>query len=99
MKKIIDINDFKYRIVKNYKDKFNLDLVCKKWTDYFEIYDYIVGDFAYDKLRLKGFCKKENPNFKDLNDEKGIKSYIKKDCAYECAYFILERINDLHDKK
>ena len=33
-----------------------------KLTDYFDEFDYILGDWAYGKLRLKGFCNKKNKN-------------------------------------
>ena len=42
-------------------------------------YDYIVGDIAYSKLRLKGFNNKSNKNFNKINDYKNIytKTYEK----------------------
>jgi uncharacterized protein YutD len=51
-----------------------------------------VGDWAYGKLRLKGFNDKSNKNFKPINDIKNVDNYIKKYCAYGCRYFILKVI-------
>ena len=61
-------------------------------TDSFEEYDYILGDWAYGKLRLKGFCNKKNKIFKKINNYENIKDYIKNDCAYECKYFVLQKV-------
>lgn len=94
MDKIIEIESKKYKLIKEYKDGFNLDALLSKWTDYFDDYDYILGDFAYDKLRLKGFCNENNPKFNKINDIKNIDKYIKENCAYECRYFILEKALD-----
>lgn len=94
MDKIIEIESKKYKLIKEYKDGFNLDALLSKWTDYFDDYDYILGDFAYDKLRLKGFCNENNPKFNNINDIKNIDKYIKENCAYECRYFILEKALD-----
>lgn len=94
MDKIIEIESKKYKLIKEYKDGFNLDALLSKWTDYFDDYDYILGDFAYDKLRLKGFCNENNPKFNNINDIKNIDKYIKENCAYECRYFILEKTLD-----
>ena len=57
-------------------------------------YDYIVGDIAYSKLRLKGFNKKNNKNFNQINDYKNVEKYIKENCAFDCKYFILEKIDE-----
>ena len=38
------INDLEYELLENYKDGFDLDSVSEKMTDFFELYDYIVGD-------------------------------------------------------
>ena len=59
--------------------------------DYFLPFDYIVGDWAYGKLRLKGFNSKTNANFKDYNDVDKIEEYLNNYCAYGCKYFILSK--------
>lgn len=82
-----------YKLIKNNKDCFNLEEIEEKITDYFKDYDYIVGDYAYSKLRLKGFTKKFNKLNRDINDFENIDKYIKENCAYGCKYFILEKIN------
>ena len=93
MKKVI-INDNEYELLENYRDCYDKELLTVKMTDYFDDYDYILGDFAYDKLRLKGFCNENNPKFNNINDIKNIDKYIKENCAYECRYFILEKTLD-----
>ncbi len=85
--------DREYKLIENYKEAFNEEEFISKCTDYFDGFDYIVGDIAYGKLRLKGFNKKGNKNFKEINDYSRIKDYIRDNCAYGCKYFILEREN------
>ena len=63
-------------------------------TEYFDDYDFIVGDWAYGKVRLKGFNNKSNKHYNKFNDSDKIDKYIKEYCAYGCKYFILERITD-----
>ena len=88
------INNNNYEIIKNYKDGFDYEEVKNKCleTDYFDNYDYIVGDWSYGKLRLKGFCDKKNKLFKNINDIDKVDEYIKNLCAYECKYFIIKKI-------
>lgn len=89
----IKVEENEYKLIKNYRDGYDEELFKEKYTSYFENYDYIVGDIAYSKLRLKGFNKKTNKNFNKINDFKNVEKYIKNNCAYECKYFILEKIN------
>lgn len=90
--KYLFINDQKFELIENYKNAFELEEVQNKLTDYFDIYDYIIGDYAYNKLRLKGFCKKENKNYNEINSYEIKDEYIKIFCAYDARYFILERV-------
>lgn len=83
-----------YEIYKDYKNAFDLEAIKEKYTEYFEDYDYILGDWSYGKLRLKGFCTPENPKFKSINDINQAEEYIKINGAYDCKYFILKKIDN-----
>ena len=86
------INDNNYELIENYKDGFDADLVIEKITSYFDAFDYIVGDWSYGKIRLKGFCNKGNPRYKKINDFKTKDDYIKNSCSYDCRYFVLKKV-------
>ena len=66
MSKIM-VEDIEYELIYNYKDAFNLDDFVSKCTDYFYDFDYIIGDIAYGKLRLKGFCNRSNERYSNIN--------------------------------
>lgn len=90
LKKII-LNNYGYKLIENYKDGFLLNELESKFTDYFYEYDYILGDWAYGKLRLKGFYESENKKCNKINDIKILKDYIKDNCAYDCKYFVIKK--------
>ncbi|MBQ4583887.1 MAG: YutD family protein [Bacilli bacterium] len=94
MKKEIVINNMTYQIKKNVKDALENAVLEEKITDYFDNFDYIVGDWAYGKLRLKGFNNKTNKNYKKINDIDNVENYINSFCAYGCRWFILEKVKD-----
>lgn len=87
----IKLNNLEYEVVKNYRDGFDKDSVEEKATEYFNEYDYIFGDWAYGKLRLKGFYKKDNKKVTKINNIEDLEKYIKDNCAYDCKYFLLEK--------
>lgn len=90
MKKTVVVEDRSYEVVKNYKDAFYEKDFKERYTDYFKDYDYIFGDYSYDKLRLKGFYDKENKKANGVNSIEGLDSYISDFCSYECRYFLLK---------
>lgn len=88
----IEVNNKKYELIKNYKEAFDKEEFLEKCTDYFYDYDYIVGDIAYGKLRLKGFYDEKSKKVKKINNYKNIDEYLKKYCANDCKHFILKKI-------
>lgn len=89
----IEINNKKYELIKNYKDAFDLEEFQSKCTEYFYDYDYIVGDIAYGKLRLKGFYDEKSKKVNKINNFKNVDNYLKKYCATDCKHYILKKIN------
>ena len=92
MNKQIEIENIKYEIIKDYRDGFVIDDFKNKLTDYFYDYDYVVGDWAYGKLRLKGFYDDKNNKATKINKYSNLDNYIKDNCAYGCKYFIAKKI-------
>ena len=90
--KTYKINDKEYELVENYKNGFEIEAVTEKMTDYFDSFDYVVGDWSYGKLRLKGFLDENNKNVKELNNYKFLKKYIKEDCAYDARWFSIKKL-------
>ena len=91
MKKIV-LENIEYEVIENINDCFDEGEVKEKYTDYFYDFDYILGDYAYNKLRMKGFCEKNNSRFNKINDFSMKDEYLKKLCAYKCRYFVLKRV-------
>lgn len=87
-----EINSKKYELVRNDGDCFNYDLVCEKMTDYFDDYDYVFGDIAYEKVRLKGYYDSSNKKAKKINDIKYLEEYIENYCSYGCKVFLLKKL-------
>lgn len=85
------LNEKKYIIVKD-NDGFKKEEVEGKLTEYYDEYDYVVGDWAYGKLRLKGFYDEKNKKVKNFNNIKFVYDYINNNCAYKCKYFIIKRV-------
>jgi len=90
--KEIEINGIKYEVIRNDNDCINIEVLSEKITDYFDDYDYICGDFAYDKVRLKGFYESSNKKSKKINDIKYLADYEKNYCCYGARLFLIKKI-------
>ena len=88
---IIEIDKYKYELTKDYKEAFNEEEFKLRCTDYFYDYDYIVGDIAYGKLRLKGFYDEKNKKVNKINNYKNLDEYLNKYCAVDCKYFVVKK--------
>lgn len=91
MKKI-EINKVSYEIVRNDSDCLKKEELEERITDYFDDYDYIFGDYAYDKVRLKGYYDSKNKKAKKINDIKYMDDYIKNYCSFGSKIFLLKKI-------
>lgn len=94
MPRYITVNNQKYLVMREERDAIDLEELEKDLTDYFLDFDYVVGDWAYGRLRLKGFNSKINPRFKEINDIDKVDDYLRDFCAYGCRYFIIGKEND-----
>lgn len=83
-----------FELVKEFREAFVLDDFNHRYTDAFDIYPYIVGDYSAGLLRLKGFTKKGK-----TNSYKFIPDYLAESCPMNCAYFILKNPNFNPNKK
>ncbi|MBR3145732.1 MAG: YutD family protein [Bacilli bacterium] len=91
MKKVV-INGVEYEVIRNDQDCLDTAILEEKLTDYFDSYDYIFGDYAYEKVRLKGYYESNNKNANKINDIKYLDDYIKEYCSYGSKTFLLKKV-------
>ena len=88
----LKIKNNEYNIIKDYGDTINTIDLEEYVTDYYDNFDYIVGDWAYGHIRLKGFYRHDNKLAKKHNDYNNLDDYLNNYCAYGCKYFVLEKV-------
>jgi len=88
---VIEVNKHNYKMIKNYREAYEKEDFLNRFEDYFSKYDYIVGDYAYGKLRLKGFYNEKHKEVSKINNFSDLDKYLEDNCAFECKYFVLEK--------
>lgn len=76
-------------ILENTKDALDVTVFSQRFSDILLKYDYIVGDWGNDQLRLKGFYK-DDRDVKKSRCISHLEDYLKEYCNFGCAYFVLE---------
>lgn len=95
---MIQIQGKTYELVKEYKDGWNPEAFRSRFSEVLDRYDYIVGDWGYNQLRLKGFFKEGNGKAKEPNISV-FQDYINEYCNFGCAYFVLHKVEDAKRKE
>lgn len=85
-------NEIEYELIIEINNGFVIEDVSERLTSFYKIFDYVIGDWAYGKLRLKGFYDSKHKNVEKHNNILYWENYIKLNCAYGCKHFVLKKI-------
>ncbi|QZT35507.1 YutD family protein [Caldalkalibacillus thermarum TA2.A1] len=83
-----------YEVIKDVRHGWNPEAFRQRYSEVLNKYDYIVGDWGYSQLRLRGFYDDHNKKAKAAFDAKisTLDEYIMEYCNFGCAYFVLKKV-------
>ena len=89
---MININNLTYEIIEDEREGYNEDAFKARYSEILTKYDYIVGDWGYGQLRLRGFF--DDTNQKATFDTKisTLSEYLYEYCNFGCPYFVVKKI-------
>ncbi|MCA0971767.1 YutD family protein [Halobacillus litoralis] len=82
-----------YELVEDYREGFQKEGVESRFSDILSKYDFIVGDWGYGQLRLKGFYDDQNPKASFDTKISTLEDYLYEYCNFGCAYFVMKRVS------
>lgn len=94
----LQINLNTYKIIKNYREGFQKEAFINRYQDFFEKYDFIVGDWGHEQLRLRGFYHLGKRKVARDQQIDFFEDYINEYCNFGCAYFVIAKIEMLERK-
>ncbi len=83
-----------YELILDHKDGWNPEAFRGRYSEVLERYDYIVGDWGYSQLRLKGFYRDNHPKVNRDTAISGMVDYINEYCNFGCAHFVLQKLKE-----
>ncbi|WP_028549505.1 YutD family protein [Paenibacillus sp. UNC451MF] len=89
---MIQIANKTYEVVVDHKNGWKPDAFRDRYSEVLERYDFIVGDWGYNQLRLRGFFKDAHPKATKETSIATLQDYLNEYCNFGCAYFIIEKI-------
>lgn len=82
-------DSYEFSLIDNEKSAFDATAFTQRFSEVLLKYDYIVGDWGNEQLRLRGFYKK-TPKGKENKNITRLEDYLNEYCNFGCAYFVLE---------
>ncbi|WP_110928596.1 YutD family protein [Bacillus massiliglaciei] len=89
---MISINNLSYEIIEDYREGFNEEAFKTRHSEILTKYDYIVGDWGYGQLRLRGFFDDQNPKATFDTKISTLSEYLYEYCNFGCPYFVAKKI-------
>ena len=90
---MIKVGNHYFELIESYRDGFNEEDFIARYSEILDKYDFVVGDYGYDQLRLKGFYR-DSYKKADFNKRfSTIQDYLLEYCNFGCAYFIVRRLS------
>ncbi|MDQ0229722.1 YutD family protein [Metabacillus malikii] len=81
-----------FELIKEEKNGFNEEAFKERYSDILNKYDFIVGDWGYNQLRLRGFFDDQNQKASYDTKISTLDEYIFEYCNFGCAYFVLKKL-------
>ncbi|MFC3804054.1 YutD-like domain-containing protein [Cohnella sp. GCM10012308] len=82
-----------YSVVHDHKNGWNPEAFRERFSEVLERYDYVVGDWGYSQLRLRGFFRDPQPKASKESVISHLYEYIHEYCNFGCAYFVIEKLD------
>ena len=91
---MIRVQGVSFEVVENYRDAWKEEDFKARYSDVLNKYDYVIGDWGYGQLRLRGFF--EDNNRKATYDTKisTLPEYLYEYCNFGCPYFVIKKVRD-----
>lgn len=95
----IEVNKHPFEIVYEYQQGFDLDKFTERFSPILNKYDYIVGDWGFEQLRLKGFFRDDMKDVQRAQTIGTVQDYLYEYCNFGCSYFILKNERVIKPKR
>ncbi|SES37987.1 YutD family protein [Salipaludibacillus aurantiacus] len=96
---MISIQGNTYELVEEVRNGWSEEAFKERYSDVLNKYDYIVGDWGYEQLRLKGFFEDKTRKTSPEAKISFLPEYLYEYCNFGCAYFVVKKVKEKATKE
>ncbi len=89
---MVCVNGNHYEVIEDFRDGWNEEEFTSRYSEILHKYDYIVGDWGYNQLRLRGFFEDQHDKANHETKISAAPEYLLEFCNFGCAYFIVKKV-------
>lgn len=89
---MIETNGIQYELLEDFREGWNDEAFNNRYSEVLSKYDYIVGDWGYNQLRLKGFYDDRHEKASIDTKISSYTEYLMEYCNFGCPHFLLCKI-------
>ncbi len=89
---LITLDQYEFEIIENFREGFDSEALLSRYSEILLKYDYILGDWGYGQLRLKGFFEDRNAKATYETKISTLQDYLYEYCNFGCSHFILKKV-------
>jgi len=89
---VIRVQGISFELLEDFREGWNPDAFKDRYSEVLSKFDYILGDWGYGQLRLKGFFDDNHPKGTFDNRISFMDEYIQEYCNFGCPYFLLKKV-------
>ena len=83
------INGQTFVVIDNYREALDIEAIADRYMDILDVYDFVVGDWSYEQLRLKGFFANDAKIGSLEQKIKHLPDYLLEYASFGAAYFVI----------
>lgn len=86
------INNVHYEVMEDNRNGYREEAFKERYAEILNKYDYIVGDWGYEQLRLRGFFDDSSQRATYDTKISTLSEYLYEYCNFGCSYFVLRKV-------
>lgn len=83
-----------FELVYEVRKGWQPEAMKERYSEVLDRYDYVVGDWGFHQLRLKGFYAPKHRMAIGMNRFETIEDYLYEFCTIGCSFFVLRRMDE-----
>ncbi|PSL44445.1 uncharacterized protein YutD [Salsuginibacillus halophilus] len=92
------VQNQQFELIEDYREGWDETAFQERYSEVLNKYDYVVGDWGHEQLRLRGFFRDDHKKATFDTKASAIYDYIIEYCNFGCAYFVVKNLGAVENE-